>query len=156
MSEFVSGSLPPELSGWEGVEDWSSPCQATGCLLKARLCFRLCPPDAQGQETQAPGSFSQHLPANPAVPLASSKGSCSSACEWVRTDFPGFSALSPSPPPLHAEPLQKSAGEKPQGTLDVLVLIRLSLVVTFKPKQSSGTDGGGGCVEPSPSRARSS
>lgn len=59
-----------------------------------------------------------------------------------------YSMLSPS---------RSQLVRSPQGTLDVFILIRLSLVVTFKPEQSSGTNrAGGGDTELSPSRGRSS
>lgn len=44
-----------------------------------------------------------------------------------------YSMLSPS---------RSQLVRSPQGTLDVFILIRLSLVVTFKPEQSSGTNRG--------------
>lgn len=46
-----------------------------------------------------------------------------------------YSMLSPS---------RSQLVRSPQGTLDVFILIRLSLVVTFKPEQSSGTNRGRG------------
>lgn len=40
------------------AEDWFSPCWAAGCLLRARLS-RAVSTRWPGQETRAPGSFSQ-------------------------------------------------------------------------------------------------
>lgn len=60
MSKFVSRSLPPELSGWEG--DGRLVLPVLGHRLPPQgeaVSQAVSPPDAQGQETHVPGSFSQ-------------------------------------------------------------------------------------------------
>lgn len=90
MSKFVSRSLPPELSGWEGDGRLVLPVLGHRLPPQGEAVSQAVspPPQKLRDRKHMPLGVSLRLPVNPALPLASSKESWSSACERVRTGFP--------------------------------------------------------------------
>lgn len=91
-----------------------------------------------GTGNTAPGSFSQRSQLILLFPWLHQR-------EAGLLHVNGLELVSLLPTPHSVlSPSRSQLVRSPQGTLDVFILIRLSLVVTFKPKQSSGTDREGG------------
>lgn len=88
MSKFVSRSLPPELSGWEGDGRLVLPVLGHRLPPQGEAVSQAVSPQTLRDRKHMPLGLSLRLPVNPALPLASSKGSWSLACERVRTGFP--------------------------------------------------------------------
>lgn len=88
MSKFASRSLPPELSGWEGDGRLVLPVLGHRLPPQGEAVSQAVSPQTLRDRKHMPLGLSLRLPVNPALPLACSKGSWSSACERVRTGFP--------------------------------------------------------------------